>query len=144
SIAVGDASGGDGGSVRVRVIPTAISGDSGSAVAQSSATNTGNTGSAGSAANSTPLATSGPSGSTGAAGGRRAGSGDSGGTGDAGRRQRRQGRIGRRDRHPHGDLRPLGRHDGPVLGDQHRRHRLGGVDLVGQPRGAFRVVGLDR
>src|SRR5205814_8830328 len=41
SIAIGDASGGDGGSVKILVIPTAISGDSGDAMAQSSATNTG-------------------------------------------------------------------------------------------------------
>src|SRR5205085_5163149 len=83
SITLGDASGGDGGSLKVTIIPTAISGISGDAVAQSSATNTGNTGSASSAANSTPLATSGSSGATGDANGRRAGSGDSGATGNA-------------------------------------------------------------
>ena len=66
------------GSVKVTVIPTAITGDSGDATAQSSATNTGNTGSASSAANSTPLATSGGSGATGSTDGRRASSGDSG------------------------------------------------------------------
>ena len=70
SIAQGEANGGDGGSPWISETPLAQSGDSGTAWAQSSATNTGNTGPATSTANASPTALSGDS-------------GDSGRTGDA-------------------------------------------------------------
>src|SRR5207302_6703355 len=70
SIAQGTANGGDGGSPWISEDPLAQSGDSGTAWAQSTATNTGNTGPASSTANASPVAASG-------------GSGDSGNTGKA-------------------------------------------------------------
>src|SRR3954451_5199584 len=68
SIAVASANGGEGGSAIIHIDPVAISGDSGTTVAQSSATNTGNTGPASSTSVSSPVAISGNSGSTGATG----------------------------------------------------------------------------
>ncbi|HEX2118783.1 MAG TPA: hypothetical protein VHF91_06340 [Acidimicrobiales bacterium] len=68
SVATGSANGGAGGTTTVIVNPDALSGDSGSATAQSSATNTGNTGSAASGSVSNPVASSGNSGTTGATG----------------------------------------------------------------------------
>jgi len=68
SIAVASANGGSGGSVSIHVSPTTITGDSGAAVAQSSATNTGNTGPSSSTSVSSPVAISGNSGSTGGTG----------------------------------------------------------------------------
>jgi hypothetical protein len=68
SIAVASANGGSGGSVFIHIDPVAMSGNSGPAVAQSSATNTGNTGPASSTSVSSPVAVSGNSGSTGPTG----------------------------------------------------------------------------
>ena len=68
SIAVASANGGAGGSVILHIDPFTASGNSGAAVAQSSATNTGNTGPASSTSFSSPAATSGDSGSTGRTG----------------------------------------------------------------------------
>src|SRR3954465_2691718 len=68
SIAVASANGGGGGSAFIHIDPVAISGDSGTTVAQSSATNTGNTGPASSTSISSPVAISGDSGSTGKTG----------------------------------------------------------------------------
>jgi hypothetical protein len=68
SIAVASANGGSGGSVTIDVSPVAVSGDSGTTTAQSSATNTGNTGPASSTSVSNPVAVSGNSGSTGSTG----------------------------------------------------------------------------
>src|SRR4051794_40028217 len=68
SIAVASADGGAGGSAFIHIDPVAISGDSGTTVAQSSATNTGNTGPASSTSISSPVAISGDSGSTGRTG----------------------------------------------------------------------------
>jgi hypothetical protein len=68
SIAVASANGGNGGSVGIRINPLAVSGDSGTAIGQSSATNTGNTGPASSTSISSPVAISGDSGSTGRTG----------------------------------------------------------------------------
>ncbi|HWC10731.1 MAG TPA: hypothetical protein VG455_05860, partial [Acidimicrobiales bacterium] len=65
SIAAGDASGGAGGDVDVNVDPTARTGDSGRANAQSSATNYGVTGNAWSSVTGGPVAISGASGRTG-------------------------------------------------------------------------------
>ncbi|MDQ6928507.1 MAG: hypothetical protein M3159_07580, partial [Actinomycetota bacterium] len=68
SVAIGDASGGNGGNVVVLAVPIALSGSSGGVSAQSSSTNTGDTGPAWSGAVSVPIAISGSSGSTGATG----------------------------------------------------------------------------
>src|SRR3954469_4121415 len=68
SIAVASANGGQGGSAFIHIDPVAVSGDSGVAVGQSSATNTGNTGPASSTSISSPVAISGDSGSTGRTG----------------------------------------------------------------------------
>ncbi|MDP8938632.1 MAG: hypothetical protein M3O23_13050, partial [Actinomycetota bacterium] len=68
SIAIGSANGGAGGAATVSANPVAITGNSGHAVAQSSATNFGWTGPAFSLAVSNPVALSGRSGSTGATG----------------------------------------------------------------------------
>ena len=68
SIAVASANGGSGGSVAIHVDPLTVSGNSGPAVAQSSATNTGNTGPASSTSVSNPVSISGDSGSTGRTG----------------------------------------------------------------------------
>jgi hypothetical protein len=68
SVAIGDASGGNGGNVAVLAVPIAVTGSSGWTSAQSSATNSGHTGPASSGALSVPVAISGNSGSTGATG----------------------------------------------------------------------------
>jgi hypothetical protein len=64
SVGTGDAGGGSGGDANVVVNPVARTGDSGTASASSSATNTGNTGDATSFAVSNPVATSGQTGGT--------------------------------------------------------------------------------
>src|SRR5205823_265114 len=68
SIASVSANGGDGGDADLTLSPQATTGDSGAAIAQSSATNTGDTGPASSTADANPVAVSGNSGMSGKTG----------------------------------------------------------------------------